>query len=57
MTTKNKICWAKGCNEEQIKDSWYCEKHDKEEYVQSDQPISIIYMKGGNPNKPDEKRN
>lgn len=36
---KNKKCWAKGCNKEQIKDSWYCKKHDKEEYVDVDVPM------------------
>ena len=34
----NTICWAKGCNKKQKKNSWYCKEHDKLEYVDVDVP-------------------
>lgn len=45
---KNKVCWVKGCENEQVPDSLYCEEHEKSEEVPELQKPGVI----GGPNIP-----
>ena len=41
MKPKLKKCWAKDCDKDQIKDSLYCVKHDKQEFVETNPPAYV----------------